>query len=110
MKHSKLARSLVAMIAIVAISAPTVVTAQDGELKGRSVKVTYEDLNLEKESGVRILYRRVQQASKTACGVESIKNAVSVRIKSNANRCYRQTLTAEVKKFDNELLTTIHKG
>jgi UrcA family protein len=111
MKYSRMARSLVAMIAIAAISAPVVVTAQQAdEIKGKAVKVAYVDLNLEKEPGARVLYRRLQQASKTVCGVASIQNAGSAGAVSKASRCYRETLTAQVKKFDNEWLTKIHEG
>lgn len=110
MKHSKLTGNLAAIIAIVAISAPAVATAEVDELKGRSVKVTYVDLDLKKEPGAHALYRRLQQASKKACGVESVKNAGSIREVSDAYRCYRQVLAAQVEKIDNEILTRIHEG
>ena len=111
MKHSKLARSLVAIITIAAISAPAIATAEEEvKLKGRSVKVTYADLNLEKEAGTHVLYRRLQQASKRACGVESFQNAGSVSAMSDSKRCYRVTLTAAIEKIDNKILTRIHEG
>ena len=71
MKESKLFKSLLAAIVVVALSAPTIASA-DGknELKGVSVKVSYADLNLEKQEGAKALYRRLQQASKRACDVD----------------------------------------
>ena len=47
------------------------------ELKGRAEKVSYSDLNVDKEEGAQALYRRLQRASKRVCGVESFNNAGS---------------------------------
>ena len=109
MKQQYLAASLVLAFAISTISA-TAIASEEDEIKGRTVKVSYADLNLEKEQGARTLYRRLQHASKKACGVESSKNSGSVRAVSDAYRCYRQTLTAQVNKIDIEILTGIHEG
>ncbi len=111
MKESKIAKAVVATVAVLAFSMP--VYASDdakGELKGKSEKVTFADLNLEKEAGVQALYRRLQHASKRVCGVESIKNAGGVREVSDQYRCYRETLDAAVARIDNDTLTKIHEG
>ena len=80
------------------------------ELKGRAEKVTYSDLNPDKESGAEILYRRLQQASKRVCGVESMKNAGGIRAVSEQRSCYRETLDEAVAKINNVTLTKIHEG
>ena len=110
MKHSKLITSIVASIAIVAICAPAITSADEkSELKGQSEKVTYEDLNLGKEAGAHVLYRRLQQASKKVCGVEALKSRkMSAQEASTSRHCYSQTLTAAVDRFDNEHLARIH--
>ena len=97
-------------MAIVAICAPAITSADEkSELKGWSEKVTYEDLNLGKEAGAHVLYRRLQQASKRVCGVESLKSRkLSAQEASTSRQCYKQTLTAAVAKFDNEHLASIH--
>ena len=77
MKESKLIKGVVATVAVIAFAVPAVSSAS--ELKGRAEKVTYSDLNPDKESGAEILYRRLQQASKRVCGVESMKNAGGIR-------------------------------
>ena len=111
MKQSKLAITALVSIAMVAASASGPVMADEGDdLKGRFVKVSYEDLNLEKESGAEALYRRLQHASKMACGVEASRKAKSASAISDSYRCYRKVLTASVKKVDNALVTQIHEG
>lgn len=111
MKESKLVKSIVATVAVVAFSVPAIASADAGEeLKGRSEKVSYSDLNVEKEAGAYTLYRRLQQASKRVCGVESLNIVGSVSVYSQARRCYRDTLDAAVAKIDNPELTEIHEG
>jgi UrcA family protein len=110
MKHSKFITCLVSGVAIVAICTPVITSADEkNDLKGQSEKVTYEDLNLGKEAGAHVLYRRLQQASKRVCGVEALKSRkLSAQEASTSRHCYKQTLTAAVDKFDNEHLASIH--
>ena len=111
MKESKLFKSLLATIVVVALGAPTIASADaKGNLQGVSVKVSYADLNLEKQAGAKALYRRLQQASKQACDVRGLTNAGSVRRMVETRQCYREALSAAVEKVDNELLTQIHNG
>jgi UrcA family protein len=108
MKESKLMRGIIASVALIVLSAPAIASAD--ELKGKAVKVSYTDLNLEKEVGAKILYRRLQQASKQACGGESFNNAGSVKIMSEMKACYRTTLAAAVEEVDKAELTRIHES
>jgi UrcA family protein len=108
MKESKLIKGVVATVAVIAFAVPAVSSAS--ELKGRAEKVTYSDLNPDKESGAEILYRRLQQASKRVCGVESMKNAGGIRAVSEQRSCYRETLDEAVAKINNVTLTKIHEG
>jgi len=110
MNYEKFTKCVLAAIATVAIGVSGAAMADEpDELKGRTVKVTYEDLNLEKESGAHALYRRLQHASKAACGVESSRNSKMIRAKSESQRCYREVLTASVKRVDSELVSRIHE-
>ena len=111
MKESKLFKSLLATIIVVALGAPTVASADaKSDLQGVSVKVSYADLNLEKQAGAKALYRRLQQASKQACDVRGLLNAGSVRRMAETKQCYREALSVAVEKVDNELLTQIHNS
>ncbi len=109
MKESKLFKSLLATIVVVALGAPVIASAGDkNELKGVSVKVSYADLNLEKKAGAQVLYRRLQNAAKRACDVRSLSVEGSVSNIVEARRCYRGALSTAVEQIDNEIVTNIH--
>lgn len=111
MKESKFAKGVITSVAVLFLSLPIAATANAAdELKGRSVKVKFADLNLQKEEGAAALYRRLRQASKRVCGVESIKNSGGVRVVAEQKRCYRETLDAAVAQIDNAELKKIHEG
>ena len=109
MKKSKLFKGLVATFVVIGLSGPAVVLADTHSnfVEGPKATVSYADLNLESEEGVRVLYRRLQHASKEVCIVPSLMITES---RLQARRCYRQTLSNAVAKFDNEDLTRIHAG
>lgn len=114
MKESKKTRQTIAAIAtaaVIALSVPVVASANlESGLKGKSVKVSYNDLNLEKAAGAMVLYRRLQQASREACGVEPLKIAGSVRVVTEMQQCYQETLTAAVEKINKAEITKIHES
>ena len=111
MKESKLVKSVVATVAVVIFSMPAIASADAGdELKGRAEKVAFSDLNVNKEAGAQTLYRRLQQASKRVCGVESLNIAGSISAIAQAKRCYRETLDESVAKVNSAALTEIHEG
>ncbi len=115
MKESKLFKSLVATFVVIVIVGPAVVPAStSSHLETNQATVSSADLNLENEEGVRVLYQRLQHASKEVCGVASLKIPQSILAKSWRRRatqqCYRHTLSNAIDKFDNEDLTRIHAG
>jgi len=111
MKESKLLSSLLTTIIVVALGAPTIAFADaKSGLKGVSVKVSYADLNLEKQGGAKALYRRLQQASKQACDVRGLNVEGSLKQTSGAQQCYREALSVAVEKIDSELVTQIHSN
>ena len=108
MKESKIVKGVIATVAVIAFSAPAIASADD--LKGRSEKVVYSDLNVVKENGAEALYRRLQQASKRVCGVQSIQNAGGIRMVAEQRDCYQSALNEAVAKIDSPTLTAIHEG
>ena len=115
MTKSKLFKSLVATFVVIVLSGPAVVLAStSSHLETNKATVSYADLNLENEDGVRVLYQRLQHASKEVCGVASLKIPQSILANSSRRRatrqCYRETLSDTVDKFENEHLTRIHAG
>jgi len=111
MKESKLFKSLVATFVVIVLSGPAVVLAgTSSHIEEAKATVSYGDLNLESEQGVRVLYRRLQRTSKEVCGVTSLQIAGSLNFLSKTKQCYRETLSNAVDKFDNDDLTHIHAG
>ncbi len=78
MKESKLFKSLVATFVVIVLGGPAVVLAGTpsyiGFVEGPNTTVSYADLNLESEEGVRVLYRRLQHASREVCSPKAQKN------------------------------------
>ena len=112
MKELKLFKSLVATFVVIVLSGPAVVQAAGtiSYFEVGKASVSYADLNLENEEGVRVLYRRLKRASKEACGGGSLRHSRSIIMKSSRLQCYRETLSNAVDKIDNENLTRIHAG
>ncbi len=112
MKESKLFGSLVATFVVIVLSGPAVVLADTTSyFEVDKARVSYADLNLESEEGVRVLYRRLKRASKEVCGITS-PNSILARssLRRATQRCYQLTLSNAVDKSDNEDLTRIHTG
>ncbi len=117
MKESKLFKGLVATFVVIVLGGPTVVLAGTPiNFEDAKDSVSYTDLNLEIEEGVRVLYRRLKRASNKVCSATSLKIAGSVPIifqergALETQQCYRETLSNAVDKIDNEDLTRIHAG
>ncbi len=117
MKESKLFKSLVATLVVIVLSGPAVVLADTiSYFEVGKASVSYADLNLESEEGVRVLYRRLQRASNKLCSdappkiagslpkIYQLSNGVEIR------QCYREALSNAVDKIDNEDLTRVHAG
>ena len=75
-----------------------------------SITVSYADLDLASEESVQVLYRRLQRASRQACGGGAMSHSRSIIMKSSRLRCYRQLLTDAIASIDNENLTRYHAG
>ena len=112
MKESKLFKKFVVTFVVTVLGGPAVVLAstQNPFHESPKASVSYADLNLESEEGVRVLYRRLQQASREVCSPKSLKITLSPFVNHQVSGCYRHTLSNAVDKVDNEGLTRIHVG
>ncbi len=111
MKESKLFKKFVVTFVVTVLSGPAVVLANPiSYIEVGKASVSYADLNLESEEGVRDLYRRLQHASKVVCSAKSLKITLSPFVNYQVRGCYRHTLSDAVDKVDNEDLTRIHAG
>ena len=109
MKKPKILRGVVATIVVLGLPVAALANG-DSEIIGKSEKVSFADLNVEKEVGAKQLYRRLQQASKRVCGVESLTKVGSLREMSRAKSCYKNSLDSAVAEINSEALTEIHQG
>ena len=111
MKESKLFKSLLTVVVVTVLAAPTITYASDREdLKGVSMKVSYTDLNVDNEKDAKVLYRRLKQASKYVCDYRRLNVAGSVGRMADLQRCYTDALAAAVDQIDNDWVSKIHKS
>ncbi len=117
MKESKLFKRLVATFLVTVLGGPAVVLANPiSYIEVGKASVSYADLNLESEEGVRVLYRRLKRASNNLCSAMPPKIAGSVQIVytdiygPETRQCYHEALSNAVAKVDNADLTRIHAG
>ena len=114
MKESKLFKSLLATFVVIVFGSPTVVLASTPNYFDVKTTVSYADLNLENEEGVRVLYRRLQRASTKVCGTRSLEipGFLPILLRPGTARetrqCYRETLSKVIDEFGNEILARIH--
>ncbi len=81
MKESKLFKKFMVTFVVTVLGGPAVVLASThpfNEIEGPTVSVSYANLNLESEEGVRVLYRRLQHALREVCSPKSQKLNSSV--------------------------------
>lgn len=111
MKLTRLLRSILPALAVLGLGIPAAATASTpSQLDGLAITVSYADLNIASEAGARVLYARLQRASREACDVRSLTVAGSVRRVTQTQACYREALSAAVEEIDSEALTKIHAG
>ncbi len=77
---------------------------------GKSVKVTFGDLNTSSEQGAEALYRRLQHASRLVCDVDGSQKTRLTEMTAAAKRCYDDLLDDSVRKVNREMVTQIHEG
>ena len=106
---SKFVKSLIVSTFVIALGAPAIASADaQSDLLGTGVKVSYADLDLQKSAGAQVLYRRLQNAARQACGAPSLRIQGSLRTLSETKSCYRKSLDAAVAKVDNARVNGIH--
>ena len=105
----KLVKSSIAVIIALGLGTPLIAggAAPDQAIDG-SVKVKFADLDIESKAGARVLYARLQQASKKACNVSPYTQDRSLASMAEAKSCYKGTLAKAVGKIDSKALAEIH--
>jgi UrcA family protein len=97
--------------AIAALTVPAAAAAiSPSSIEKVSMKVSFEDLDIHSAAGARVLYARLQRASKSACGVRPPRELGSIVAHAQAMECYEKMLTKAVNKIDSMPLKAIHKS
>jgi UrcA family protein len=108
---SKFVNVVTASIIALVLGAPSISSAEaDAGLKGTAKKVSYADLNLDKEEGAAILYRRLKIAARQVCNVRTLTLKGSLHEVAEKNVCYHDTLDAAVSQLDNQTVNKLHAG
>jgi UrcA family protein len=99
----------ISLLIAVGIALPALASAgESSQVEGTSIKVSYEDLNINSEAGARVLYSRLKRASEKACNVESLSEHGSIERVRDAKLCYHEVLSGAVKNIDSDALARIH--
>ena len=70
---------------------------------GAPVKtVTYQDLNLNTDAGVQVLYKRIHRAAKQVCGGAEVRDLQGVRARE---ACEQRAMDEAVAAVNNQKLT-----
>jgi len=81
--------------------------AQAADPRTPHVVVSYADLDLASDAGVRVLYRRLKVAAQRVCGVDG-DHMIIRRMEHRA--CYDQVLSEAVARANLEMLSVLHKN
>ena len=130
MKFARLCFSTISAIAVAAVIGPGAALADDAEavkpgaeidqhiyavgdaIKFDEVSVTvpFADLNLNNEKGAAVLYRRLEIASETVCGVRLARDQRCLRAQRLADDCYTRALNTAVESVGSDMLMSLHRG
>lgn len=86
----------------------TAVAAAPTQFENERVTVSYADLNIHSAAGARVLYSRLQAASRAVCNVEPYRLRGSLSRMADARNCFADALDAAVAAVDSAALKRIH--
>ena len=108
---SKFVSIVTTSIIALALGAPSIASAEpDAGLKGTAKKVSYSELDLDKEEGAIVLYKRLQIAARQVCSVHTFTVRGSLKEAAEKKACYRDTLDVAVSQLDNQYVNKLHAG
>jgi len=84
------------------------VAATQSQFYDNAISVSFSDLNIQNDAGARVLYMRLQRATKSVCGTGSYLQLGSLARVSQTEECYADTLDEAVAKIDSDALDKIH--
>lgn len=111
MKEINLRNIHVVASLVLILGAPLVAKAANYSFDADSgaLRVSYSDINLNSNEGITVLYRRLQRASRLACGSATHPEKGLARA-SKSKACYNEVLSRVVAKVGNVKLTALHES
>jgi len=101
----------IAALVVLGLSASaTAIAASPSQFEDGSISVSFADLNIQNSAGAKVLYSRLQQASKSVCNLDSYRELGSLSRVAQAQACYAETLDEAVAKIDSAALQAIHSS
>lgn len=79
--------------------------APAGERDVATMKVSFADLDLDKQAGAETLYRRIQFAARSVCGRA---DAREIERRSQFHKCIDETVEAALKQVNRSSLYAVH--
>ena len=110
MKRKNLQKGMALLVAIGLGMPMVVVAASPSQIEDVSITVSYEDLNVDTDAGVKSLYRRLQRAAVAVCNSRQDSTVGSRLHATDSRRCYAEALTSAVENIGNDALDEIHAG
>jgi UrcA family protein len=71
------------------------------------IKVSYADLNLNSDEGLRRLNSRLKRAARDACNYRSLREAGTLRVAQQSAECVTAALRGAYEQLDSDLLARI---
>jgi UrcA family protein len=93
---------------LAAVSATMLVGVTQAAGSGDNIpkqQVTYQDLNLNSNEGIQVLYKRIQGAANKVCGEVDARNLHGMRIK---RACLNRAISQAVAAVNSPMLTTVY--
>lgn len=106
-KISGLASALVITAGMLAGFATNAEAAAPASVETRSITVSYADLDLNREAGVRTLYKRLRLAAKQACGSVDTRDLAA---RAAWYECRDAALATAVERLGNERIAALHRA
>jgi len=99
---------LAAMAISLAVVTPAVANAAAPETVGKTVRVSYADLDLNQPQAAAVMLKRLDRAAMSACGASPF-SAKAVRDDVRSSACYRTALDQAVAQVGAPELVRLHR-
>jgi UrcA family protein len=73
-----------------------------------TMTVSFAELDITKPAGLQVLYRRIENAAKIVCGVDSPPQALART--RQARECYKTAVDDAVRQINRPTLTALHRA